>query len=131
MLGFPENYSLYLYIPTEHINCFFLFWVIRPSPVINIRHIAILLSLIDNSGVQTLGVLDIDGLHKRVEDVLALLLVVTLAGDADTETEGNAFDTGFPDLLVELWVESHILGALLLQMTMVSDWRTDFWGITK
>jgi hypothetical protein len=35
-----------------------------------------------------------------------ICLVVTLAGDADTETEGNALDTGFPDLLVQLGVDA-------------------------
>jgi hypothetical protein len=37
-------------------------------------------------------------LFLGVETLLGVLLVVTLAGDADTETEGNALDTGFPDL---------------------------------
>jgi hypothetical protein len=62
--------------------------------------------------VETLGVLDVDGLDVGVETLLGVLLVVTLAGDADTETEGNALDTGFPDLLVQLGVDADILGAL-------------------
>lgn len=66
---------------------------------------------VNNSGVQTLGVLDVDGLDVGVESLLGALLVVTLAGDADTEAEGNALDTGFPDLLVQLGVEADILGA--------------------
>jgi hypothetical protein len=55
--------------------------------------------------VETLGVLDVDGLDVGVETLLGVLLVVTLAGDADTETEGN-------DLLVQLGVDADILGAL-------------------
>mgnify|MGYP006868027308 FL=1 len=62
--------------------------------------------------METLGVLDVDGLDVGVETLLGVLLVVTLAGDADTETEGNALDTGFPDLLVQLGVDAEILGAL-------------------
>jgi len=61
--------------------------------------------------VETLGVLDVDGLDVGVETLLGVLLVVTLAGDADTETEGNTLDTGFPDLLVQLGVDADILGA--------------------
>jgi hypothetical protein len=61
---------------------------------------------------QTLGVLDVDGLHVRVQLLLGALLVVTLAADAHTQTEGNTLDTGFPDLLVQLGVEADVLGAL-------------------
>lgn len=64
--------------------------------------------------METLGVLDVDGLDVGVETLLGVLLVVTLAGDADTETEGNALDTGFPDLLVQLGVDADILGALFV-----------------
>ena len=62
--------------------------------------------------METLGVLDVDGLDVGVETLLGVLLVVTLAGDADTETEGDALDTGLPDLLVQLGVDADILGAL-------------------
>lgn len=62
------------------------------------------LSILDDLGVETLGVLDVDGLDIGVELLLGALLVVTLTRDADTETERNALDTGLPDLLVELGV---------------------------
>ncbi len=62
------------------------------------------LSILDNLGVQTLGVLDVDSLDVGVELLLGALLVVTLTGDADTETERNALNTGLPDLLVQLGV---------------------------
>jgi hypothetical protein len=62
--------------------------------------------------VQTLGVLDVDGLDVRVQLLLGALLVVTLTADADTEAERNALDAGFPDLLVQLGVKADILGAL-------------------
>lgn len=64
--------------------------------------------------MQTLGVLDVDGLDERVQALLGVLLVVTLARDAHAQTEGNALDAGFPDLLVELGVEADVLGALYL-----------------
>lgn len=70
------------------------------------------LRVIDGSGVQTLGALDVDGLDVGVQTLLGTLLVVTLARDADTQAEGDTLDTGFPDLLVELGVEANVLGAL-------------------
>ena len=70
------------------------------------------LRVIDGGGVQTLGVLDVDGLDVGVQALLGTLLVVTLAGDADAETEGDALDTGLPDLLVQGGVDTDILGAL-------------------
>jgi hypothetical protein len=63
-----------------------------------------LLSVLNDLGVQTLGVLDVDSLDVGVELLLSAFLVVTLTRDADTETERNALDTGLPDLLVELGV---------------------------
>lgn len=70
------------------------------------------LSVLNDSGVQTLGVLDVDSLDVGVQLLLGTLLVVTLAGNADPETERNTLDTGFPDLLVQLGVETDVLGAL-------------------
>jgi len=70
------------------------------------------LLVVDNGGLETLGLLDVDGLDVGVELLLGALLVVTLTGDADTETEGNTLDTALPDLLVELGVETDVLGAL-------------------
>jgi len=71
-----------------------------PFPLI----LASTLSILNDLGVQTLGVLDVDGLDVGVELLLGALLVVTLTGDADTEAERNALDTGLPDLLVKLGV---------------------------
>jgi hypothetical protein len=70
------------------------------------------LRVLNDLGVETLGVLNVDGLDVRVKLLLGTVLVVTLTADADTETERNTLDTGFPDLLVELGVEADILGAL-------------------
>jgi hypothetical protein len=70
------------------------------------------LRVLDDLGVETLGVLDVDGLDIRVQLLLSALLVITLTADADTEAEWHALDTGFPDLLVELGVKADILGAL-------------------
>jgi hypothetical protein len=76
-------------------------------------HLADNLLVLDDGGVQTLGVLDVDGLYVRVQLLLGALLVVTLTGDADAQAVGNAFDTGLPDLLVELGIQANVTGALL------------------
>lgn len=70
--------------------------------------------------METLGLLDVDGVDHGVELLLGVLLVVTLAGDADTETERNALDTGLPDLLVQGRVDADILGALYQVHSVVS-----------
>ena len=70
------------------------------------------LCVLDDGGLETLGVLDVDGLDVAVELLLGTLLVVTLARDADTEAERNALDTALPDLLVQLGVEADVAGAL-------------------
>lgn len=67
--------------------------------------------------MQALGVLNVDGLDVGVETLDGTLLVVTLARDANTETEGDTLDTGFPDLLVELGVNTDVLGALFNTLT--------------
>ena len=77
------------------------------------RHAWIIhLSVLNDGGLETLGVGDVDGLDVGVKLLLGVLLVVTLTADADTEAEWNALDAGFPDLLVQLGVEADILGAL-------------------
>ena len=68
--------------------------------------------LLDDNRVQTLGVLDVDGLHVAVELLLGALLVVTPPGDADAEPVRNALDTLLPDLLVELGVHADVDGTL-------------------
>lgn len=62
--------------------------------------------------MQTLGVLDVDGLDVGVQTLLGVLLVVTLARDADTQAEGDTLDASLPDLLVQLGVEADVLGTL-------------------
>jgi hypothetical protein len=62
--------------------------------------------------VETLGVLDVDGLDVGVQLLLSALLVVTLTRNADTEAVRDALDAGLPDLLVELGVEADVVGAL-------------------
>jgi hypothetical protein len=71
-----------------------------------------LCGVLDDSGLETLRVLDVHGLDVGVKLLLGALLVVTLTGDADTETERNTLNAGFPDLLVQLRVEADVVGAL-------------------
>ena len=68
--------------------------------------------LLDNSRLQTFRILYVHCLDVRVQLLLGTLLVVTLTTDADADSEWYTLDAGFPDLLVELWVEADVLGAL-------------------
>jgi hypothetical protein len=70
------------------------------------------LLVLNDLGVETLGVLDVDSLDIGVELLLGAVLVVTLTRDADTEAEGDTLDAGLPDLLVELGVEADVGGTL-------------------
>ena len=70
------------------------------------------LCILNNNGVKTLGVLDIDGLDVTVQLLLGALLVVTLSRDSYAESEWNTLDTSFPDLLVQLGIETNIGGTL-------------------
>lgn len=64
--------------------------------------------LLDNDSVETLGVLDIDGLDVAVQLLLGTLLVVTSSGNADAQSVGDTLDTVLPDLLVQGGVHADI-----------------------
>jgi hypothetical protein len=66
------------------------------------------LCVLNNSGLETLGILHIDRLNVAVQLLLRTLLVVTLSRDSDSESERNALDTSLPDLLVQLGVKTDI-----------------------
>lgn len=70
------------------------------------------LVVLDNGGLEALGVGDVDGLDVGVKLLLGVLLVVTLTRDADAETEGHTLDAALPDLLVQLGVEADVGGTL-------------------
>ena len=74
--------------------------------------LSISLSVLNNGGLETLGVLDVDGLDVGVKLLLGTLLVVTLTRDAHTKAERHTLDARLPNLLVELGVEADILGTL-------------------
>lgn len=78
------------------------------------------------SGLETLGVLDVNGLNVGVKSVLGSLLVVTLARNADTETEWDTLDAGLPHLLVQQWVETDILSSLHQISAFVPPFPTEF-----
>ena len=67
--------------------------------------------------MEALGVLDVDGLHVAVQLLLGALLVVTLTRDADAQPVWNALDALLPDLLVQLWIETDVLGALCVSIS--------------
>lgn len=75
--------------------------------------------LLDDNRVQTLGVLDVDGLHVAVELLLGALFVVTPPGDADAEPVANTLDTLLPDLLVQLGVQADVRGALVPSVSLL------------
>lgn len=68
--------------------------------------------LLDDDSLETLGVLDVDGLDVAVQLLLGALLVVTPPRDADAQPEGAALDALLPDLLVQLGVDPDVGGAL-------------------
>lgn len=84
---------------------------LTPEPLISTTMERLSL-ILNKSGLETLGALDVDGLDVRVELLGGSLLVVTLAGDADAKSEWASLDTGLPDLLVQLWVDADISGTL-------------------
>ena len=70
------------------------------------------LVVLDNGGLEALGVGDVDGLDVGVKLLLGVLLVVTLTRDADAKAEGDTLDAALPDLLVQLGVEADVGGTL-------------------
>lgn len=100
-----DDLSLWITVPQGHTSVF----AFPPSP-----NYATHLRILDNDRLQSLALflLDVHGLHVAVQLLLGTLLVVALPRDAYPESIGDAFDAGFPDFLVELWVETDVGGAL-------------------
>ena len=71
------------------------------------------LVVLDNGGLEALGVGDVDGLDVGVKLLLGVLLVVTLTRDADAKAEGDTLDAALPDLLVQLGGEADVGGTLV------------------
>jgi hypothetical protein len=69
-------------------------------------------SILYHGSLQTLWVLHIHCLHVAVELLFRALLVVSLTRYAHTKTERYTLDAGFPDLLVQLRIETNIRCAL-------------------
>lgn len=70
--------------------------MLTPYPMPAKKH----LSLLNESSLETLGALDIDGLNVAVQALLCSFLIVALAANSDTESVWDTLDTGLPDLLV-------------------------------
>lgn len=70
--------------------------MLTPYPMPAKKH----LSLLNESSLETLGALDIDGLNVAVQFLFCALFVVALSADTDTESVWDTLDTGLPDLLV-------------------------------
>lgn len=67
-----------------------------------------------NRRLQSLWVLDVDSLDIREKSMLCALLIVTSAGDTDTKTVRDTLDALLPDLLIQLGVDTDILGSLFV-----------------
>lgn len=72
------------------------------------------LCILHNDSLQplTLLLLNVHRLHITVQLLLRALLVVTFPRDTHAQSVGDAFDAGFPDLLVQLRVEADVFRAL-------------------
>ena len=79
--------------------------------------------VLDDRRLQTLCDLDIHRLHVAVQLLLCALLVVALARDAHAQPVRHALDACLPDLLVELRVETDVLGALIRRCDLPSAIR--------
>lgn len=75
--------------------------------------------LFNDGSLQTLGVLDVDGLDVAVELLGCALLIVSLSGDAYADAERDTLDSRLPDLLVQLRVDTDILGTLKVSILIV------------
>lgn len=75
--------------------------------------------LFNDGSLQTLGVLDVDGLDVAVELLGCALLIVSLSGDAYADAERDTLDSRLPDLLVQLRVDTDILGTLEVSILIV------------
>ena len=62
-------------------------------------------------GLEILERVDFNKLYERVEFLLGVLVLVSLAGDADTDFTRDVSDSGSPDLTVKVGVHAHFLNA--------------------
>jgi hypothetical protein len=60
-------------------------------------------------GLKVLERVDFNKLYERVEFLLGVLVLVSLAGHTDTDFTGNVSDSGSPDLTVKVGVNAHFL----------------------
>jgi hypothetical protein len=70
------------------------------------------LCILNNSRLETLGILDIHRLNVAIQALCCTFLIVSLSRDSDPESERNTLDTSLPDLLVQLGIETNVGCAL-------------------
>ena len=70
------------------------------------------LCILNERCLQSLRILNIDGLDVAVEFLLCTFFVISLSRDSDTQSVRNALDTSLPDLLVQLGIETDVRSAL-------------------
>ncbi len=65
-------------------------------------------SIFHDSSSQSLRARHIHRLNIAVQLLLRTLLVISLSRNSDTQSVRYAFDAGFPDFLVQLWVKTDV-----------------------
>lgn len=90
-------------------SSFFFFFI-----SLSVFCLVFLLLSLHHNGLETLGAGHIHGLDIWKQLLLGTFLVVSLAGDTDSQSVRSALDAALPELLVEEGVETHIRGAELL-----------------
>lgn len=73
-----------------------------------------LLLRLNDLSLESLGRGNVDSLDVGEKLLLGTLLVVSLSGDADSESVGSTLDAALPQLLVQLGVETNIRSAEVL-----------------
>ena len=71
-------------------------------------------SILNKRSLQPLRIFHIHRLHIAIQLLLRILLIIPLSRDANSQSIRHALDPRLPNLLVQLWVESNIVSALLI-----------------
>lgn len=83
---------------------------------------------LDGGSLEALGGLASYVRYVAVKLLLGTFLVITLSCDSDSQSVSWCADSLLPDLLVQLWVETHILGSHMLKCELLDGldcpWRS-------
>lgn len=82
---------------------------------------------VNDNGVQTLSRGNDDWFDVREQWVLGVFFFVSSSRDSQSQPEWNTLDTSLPDFLVQLWVQSDIIGTHV-QLGELLDFLHSLWG---